>query len=455
MYNQFGQPQPQPQQHPVYQNQPQSQPFNGERRFQTDRPASSNEDQMRKAYLQHMQVIEQHKAVEAHQRLMAQQRNDMMRQPQQQQYPRQGQMGQQPQRYMINGSVFSSAAPSARNSPPLQPMRPMSGMMSGNVSGFVTPGGGYGPMAPPRDFYPGPAPAPQPGPQMMSFMPAPQGPPVFDPVRGTFGPPAVYSMPASVPRTPFHEPSSPPGFMPPRMPQLPYGVSASVPRTPFNEPRTPFEPRSPAAEPVAYGEHFPMSRPVNNFPPQHSVPAPPPPRPQPGGYTSRDFGMPPQGNNFPPHHQQAPVHRHAPPPPAQAQRAAPPPPPQNNYAPPQQQQQLQHYAPPQQQYQPQQHMMSPYRGSMDISQKPPTISTNHIPPPKEDVVMTPNGSLNRVMADTERQIPTVTVPPASASRYDPDEAETRVRNLIADTERMLAGLSGFSSGRNQTNGVSV
>eukprot|EP00961_Rhodomonas_salina_P050901 683142-Rhodomonas_salina.22 len=96
--------------------------------------------------------------------------------------------------------------------------------------------------------------------------------------------------------------------------------------------------------------------------------------------------------------------------------------------------------------------------------------------------MTPNGSLNRVMADTERQIPTVTVPPASASRYDPgmdmatprlgadqdpsmtktnpraanaDEAETRVRNLIADTERMLAGLSGFSSGRNQTNGVSV
>lgn len=36
-----------------------------------------------------------------------------------------------------------------------------------------------------------------------------------------------------------------------------------------------------------------------------------------------------------------------------------------------------------------------------------------------------------------------------------DEAETRVRNLIADTERMLAGLSGFSSGRNQTNGVSV
>eukprot|EP00961_Rhodomonas_salina_P050898 683142-Rhodomonas_salina.19 len=39
------------------------------------------------------------------------------------------QMGQQPQRYMINGSVFSSAAPSARNSPPLQPMRPMSGMV--------------------------------------------------------------------------------------------------------------------------------------------------------------------------------------------------------------------------------------------------------------------------------------------------------------------------------------
>ena len=43
------------------------------------------------------------------------------------------------------------------------------------------------------------------------------------------------------------------------------------------------------------------------------------------------------------------------------------------------------------------------------------------------------------------------------SRYDPDEAEARVRNLIADTERMLAGLSGLtgSNAHKVPEGVSV
>ena len=43
------------------------------------------------------------------------------------------------------------------------------------------------------------------------------------------------------------------------------------------------------------------------------------------------------------------------------------------------------------------------------------------------------------------------------NRYDPDEAEARVRNLIADTERMLAGLSSLSGNKPQkpSEGVSV
>jgi len=57
-------------------------------------------------------------------------------------------------------------------------------------------------------------------------------------------------------------------------------------------------------------------------------------------------------------------------------------------------------------------------------------------PPREDFVMTPNGSLARVPAVSRNNMP---------SRYDPDEAEARVRSLIADTERMLVGLSNGGS----------
>ena len=73
--------------------------------------------------------------------------------------------------------------------------------------------------------------------------------------------------------------------------------------------------------------------------------------------------------------------------------------------------------------------------------------------PREEFLMTPNGSLARVPAVSRNNMP---------SRYDPgidfvffkeskhlqieialfsDEAEARVRSLIADTERMLVGLS--------------
>ena len=58
-----------------------------------------------------------------------------------------------------------------------------------------------------------------------------------------------------------------------------------------------------------------------------------------------------------------------------------------------------------------------------------------------------NGTQNQAMA------------PSWSNRYDPDEAEARVRNLIADTERMLAGLSGLSGNKSQkppaSEGVSV
>jgi hypothetical protein len=49
--------------------------------------------------------------------------------------------------------------------------------------------------------------------------------------------------------------------------------------------------------------------------------------------------------------------------------------------------------------------------------------------------------------------------PSWSNRYDPDEAEARVRNLIADTERMLAGLSNLNGNKTQkpptSEGVSV
>ena len=53
--------------------------------------------------------------------------------------------------------------------------------------------------------------------------------------------------------------------------------------------------------------------------------------------------------------------------------------------------------------------------------------------------------------------PTNPTNPSWSNRYDPDEAEARVRNLIADTERMLAGLSGLSGASSQkpSEGVSV
>ena len=56
-----------------------------------------------------------------------------------------------------------------------------------------------------------------------------------------------------------------------------------------------------------------------------------------------------------------------------------------------------------------------------------------------------NGTQNKAMA------------PSWSNRYDPDEAEARVRNLIADTERMLAGLSSLSGNKPQkpSEGVSV
>ncbi len=57
------------------------------------------------------------------------------------------------------------------------------------------------------------------------------------------------------------------------------------------------------------------------------------------------------------------------------------------------------------------------------------------------------------------QVPGASNPtnPSWSNRYDPDEAEARVRNLIADTERMLAGLSGLSGANSQkpSEGVSV
>ena len=58
-----------------------------------------------------------------------------------------------------------------------------------------------------------------------------------------------------------------------------------------------------------------------------------------------------------------------------------------------------------------------------------------------------NGTQNQALA------------PSWSNRYDPDEAEARVRNLIADTERMLAGLSSLSGNKSQkpsaSEGVSV
>mmetsp|Transcript_29735 Transcript_29735/g.46676 ORF Transcript_29735/g.46676 Transcript_29735/m.46676 type:complete len:181 (-) Transcript_29735:479-1021(-) len=139
--------------------------------------------------------------------------------------------------------------------------------------------------------------------------------------------------------------------------------------------------------------------------------------------------------------------------------------------------------------------------NLDISTKPPTMTTpvgaRAVPPPRDDVIMSPNGTMgtlsqkvpsredvvmtpNGSMASVPRQfsqsqqrpgfatsgapalptIPANSVPQPSqpATRYDPDEAETRVRKLIADTERMLAGISGFSSARknaHEADGVSV
>jgi len=71
---------------------------------------------------------------------------------------------------------------------------------------------------------------------------------------------------------------------------------------------------------------------------------------------------------------------------------------------------------------------------------PPNNYSNYAPAEE-----TGNGTQNKAMA------------PSWSNRYDPDEAEARVRNLIADTERMLAGLSSLSGNKPQkpSEGVSV
>eukprot|EP00802_Teleaulax_amphioxeia_P003274 Tamp_03277.p1 GENE.Tamp_03277~~Tamp_03277.p1 ORF type:complete len:439 (-),score=44.45 Tamp_03277:2327-3643(-) len=97
------------------------------------KPMLDQPNPQQQAYLQHVELIQQHRAVEAHQRLM-QQRNDQARHSQQHFHPMPNNTMQpaiaHPQRYTTSyvmshhGSVVSSVAPSARNSPPMQPMQP-------------------------------------------------------------------------------------------------------------------------------------------------------------------------------------------------------------------------------------------------------------------------------------------------------------------------------------------
>eukprot|EP00293_Proteomonas_sulcata_P021535 CAMPEP_0184300564 /NCGR_PEP_ID=MMETSP1049-20130417/10959_1 /TAXON_ID=77928 /ORGANISM="Proteomonas sulcata, Strain CCMP704" /LENGTH=163 /DNA_ID=CAMNT_0026611323 /DNA_START=120 /DNA_END=611 /DNA_ORIENTATION=- len=89
------------------------------------------------------------------------------------------------------------------------------------------------------------------------------------------------------------------------------------------------------------------------------------------------------------------------------------------------------------------------------SYNPPSMAT--MAPPSATMPTSAMGSLGQGGAHAQPE-----AVPASAgtesrpayapsTRYDPDEAEARVRSLIADTEKMLAGLSTFSGGAEKNN----
>jgi hypothetical protein len=399
------------------------------RSYQGELRAPVQQTQQASPYLsEHQQLVEQHRAVEAHQRMMAQRQNMMRQQqpqlpamqPQPRMYARSGAMT--PSGYMTPGthhvmvqhtapryvaisSVANSLAPSARNSPPLQAMhhgmQPRVPDMELQAAGYqqhpkmhvvaVEHGGGY----PHGSGYPGGAPR-----QHVVYRQ------VAVPAQGytSQGYPGQGLAPANVRYAPSGYASS--GFTTPggyvAYPMAPSRgslqsypmptnmVAASLPRTPANE-RT-----------EAPGAYVRASPPQEHYYQDRSVPS----------YPTL----------------------------AGAPRVA-------------EQSRLQ-------QTQPTLALGSGPSGSGSVAREGGSVErapagaygragaalASAMPASREDPVMTPNGTMTKTPS-AGRQPGAVDGAGSGAllTRYDPDEAEARVRNLIADTERMLAGLSGFSS----------
>jgi hypothetical protein len=152
------------------------------------------------------------------------------RTPQQpaQYYPLQPQQAPpQQQRYTTSylmsnhGSLVSSVAPSARNSPPMQPMQPRLA-----VPNFMPP------LEPGRHYLPADGSYSRNSVPNISAQPQPIRQQFYGQHYSGYATPSV-PYPVSHNRTPYNEPRSPPMYT--------HAMNiGSVPRTPYNEPRTPY-----------------------------------------------------------------------------------------------------------------------------------------------------------------------------------------------------------------------